>query len=212
MARKVLADFRNLVEVDLTDAGNVTWSTDEIDRAIRRALFRYSDVRSQQAVATIAAAASREYSTSTLTGMLDVQKVWFPYKAADPVYPPNWVDFELWDDRSILYLKVDECPVVADDPLRVYYTLAHTIEGLDAAAAGTYHEADEELIVLGSTAFAAVQRTRYVVDTVNPSVATPDNWKLWGNARLREFEDGLKELRRRQVAAMDSRVGVDLDI
>ena len=152
MAINALTDFRNLVEGDLTDAGNATWTTTEIDRAIRRALFRYSEVRPQEVIASLAAAAGREYSLTTLTGLIDVQRVWFPYLSTAPSYPPNWVEFELWDDRTVLYLKVGDCPVVADDPLRVFYTIAHTIAGLDAAATGSYFEEDEETIVLGSTA------------------------------------------------------------
>lgn len=212
MAAKTLAALRDVVEADLTDASNATWSTDEIDRAIRRALFRYSEVRPQQVIGTLDAAASREYSLSTLTGLVDVQRVWFPYDSTDPVHPPAFVEFELWDDNTVLYLDVDDCPAVGDDPLRVFYTKAHTLNGLDSESSSTYFVEDEEVLVLGATAFAAVQRTRYVVDTVNPSVETPDNWKLWGNARMREFESELERVGRKVSRHFDSRVGVDLEI
>ena len=49
MAAKTLEALRELVEADLADASNETWNTTEIDRAIRRALFRYSETRPQQA-------------------------------------------------------------------------------------------------------------------------------------------------------------------
>ena len=212
MAAKALTALRDLVEVDLTDAGNATWSTAEIDRAIRRALFRYSEVRPQQVIATLTAAASREYSLATLTGLVDVQRVWFPYLSTDPVHPPNWVEFELWDDKTVLYLDVADCPAVGDDPLRVFYTKLHTLNGLDTETASTYYVEDEEVLVLGSTAFAAVQRARYVVDTVNPSVETPDNWVAWGKARMREFESELERVGRKVSRHFDSRVAVDVEI
>jgi hypothetical protein len=212
MAAKSLTALRDVVEADLVDAANSVWSTAEIDRAIRKALFRYSEIRPQQAIGTLAAAASREYSLTTLTGLLDVQRVWFPYDSSDPSYPPRWVEFELWDDKTILFLKVDECPAVGDDPLRVFYTKWHTLTGLDTAAVSTYFEEDEEVLVVGACAFAAIERTRYVVDTVNPTVETPAMWDKWGKARLREFEDGLQAIARRMIRYMDSRVGVELEI
>ena len=212
MAVKTLAELRDLVEADLTDAGNATWSTAEIDRGIRRALFRYSEVRPQQVIASLDAAASREYSLATLTGLVDVQRVWFPYDSTDPVHHPKFIEFELWDDKTVLYLDVADCPAVGDDPLRVFYTKAHTLNGLDSAASSTYYVEDEEVLVLGATAFAAVQRTRYVVDTVNPSVETPGNWKAWGTARMREFESELERVGRKVSRHFDSRVSVDLEI
>ena len=212
MAAKTLAELRDEVEADLTDASNATWSTDEVDRAIRRALFRYSEVRPQQVIGSLDAAASREYSLSTLTGLVDVQRVWFPYDSTDPAYPPNWIEFELWDDKSVLYLDVEDCPAVGDDPLRVFYTKLHTLDGLDSEESSSYYVEDEEVLILGATAFAAVQRERYVVDTVNPSVETPDNWRAWGKARMREFEQELKRVGWKVSRHFDSRVAVDLEI
>ena len=40
MAVKTLAQLRDLVEGDLTDAGNATWSTAEIDRVVAAVLSR----------------------------------------------------------------------------------------------------------------------------------------------------------------------------
>lgn len=74
-----LAQLRDLVELDLDDAGNATWSTDDIDRGIEKALRDYSQVNAQQAVGTVTLAADgREVSISTLTGLTRVVKVWFP--------------------------------------------------------------------------------------------------------------------------------------
>lgn len=195
MAAKTLAQLRDVVEADLTDASNATWSADEIDRAIRRALFRYSEVRPYEVNASMSAAASREYDISGYVA-LRVFRVWWPYDSASPEYPPQWQPFALQDNRDDLLLKSDACPAVGDDPLRIYYGIAHTLNGLDGAGASTYIEAHEETLVLGATGFAAMQRTRYVVDTVNPSVATPDNWRVWGSDRMSMFEAALDRIGR----------------
>jgi hypothetical protein len=213
MAAKTLAELRDLVEGDLTDASNETWSTDEIDRAIRRALYRYSEVRPLQAETSVSAAASREYDLSSISGLVDVERVWFPYDSDDPEHPPTWVGFELWEDGNpTLYLKVEDEPTASDDPLRVFYTKLHTLNGLDGESSSTYYVEDEECLVLGATGYAAVQRSRYVVDTVNPSVATPENWRSWGNARLREFEAELERVARKRMRHLDSRVAVDVEV
>ncbi len=207
-----MVQLRDVVEADLTDALNETWSTAEVDRAIRRALFRYSEVRPQEAIATLDAASSREYALTTLSGLIDVQRVWWPYDSDDPTYPPQWVEFELWDDRTVLFLKAAVCPAAGDLPLRVFYTKAHTLNGLDSATASTYFVEDEELLVIGATAYAAIQRSRYVVDAVNPTSETPGQWRTWGRDRLKEFEDGLAQLGRRLLRHSDSRVWPALEI
>lgn len=211
MAVKSLTQLRDLVEADLTDSSNSTWSTAEIDRAIRRALFRYSEVRPMEAVTTLTAAHSREY-THAISGLLGVRRVWWPYDSSDPDALPTWVDFELWDDNTILYLKVDECPQVGDDPLRVFYTKQHTLNGLDSATVSTYYEEDEEVLVLGATAFAAMQRVRYTIDAVNATAEVPANFKAWANARMKEFEDELKRIGRKVVRNWDNRVAMLVDV
>jgi len=208
MAVLPLADLINYVEADLTDITNLTWSTTELTRALRKALYRYSQVRPQQAIGTLTAAASREYALTTLTGLIDVERVWWPYLSTAPDYPPKWQDFEMWDDRTILFLKSENCPAVGDNPLRVYYTKLHAIKDLDAAAAGTYPLEDEEVLILGGAAYAAVQRTRYVVDTVNPSVQTPEAWSQWAQKRMADFEHELKRVATRLERYNDSRIPV----
>ena len=212
MAAKTLVQLRDVVEADLTDALNETWSTAEVDRAIRRALFRYSEVRPQEAIATLDAVDGREYTLSALSGLLDVQRVWWPYDEDSPELHPAWVEFELWQGRTVLYLKSRRVPTVGCLPLRIFYTKAHTLNGLDSATASTYFVEDEELLVIGATAFAAIQRSRYVVDAVNPTSETPGQWRTWGRDRLKEFEDGLAQLGRRLLRHADSRVWPELEI
>lgn len=206
MAVKTLSQLRDLVESDLADSSNLSWSTAEVDRAIRQALYRYSQVRPLQVIGTLTAGNTREYSLTTLTGLIDVTAVWWPYDSSDPEYPPKWVDFELWDDNTILFLKSADRPNTGDDPLRVFYTTRHTIKDLDSATAGTYFEEDEEALVLGASAYAAVQRARYVTDTINATSEVPASFKAWARDRMKEFEQELERIGRRVIRHYDSRV------
>lgn len=206
MAAKKLADLRDLVESDLVDASNLTWSTTELDRAIRQALVRYSFVRPLQAVTTIDAVDGREYDLTDLTGLIDVEAVWWPYDAVDTAALPVWCQFELWQNNTVLFLKSADCPSVGDKPLRVFYTCAHTIKDLDGASSSTYFEADEEILVLGAVAYAAVQQGRYTLDAVNVSARVPDHFMAWAKARMEEFERELARLARRAQRHRDSRV------
>ena len=62
--------------------------------------------------------------------------MWWPYDSESPELPPVWVDFELWNNRTVLYLKSDQQPnMPCDPPLRVFYTKAHTLNGMDGATA-----------------------------------------------------------------------------
>lgn len=212
MAVKKLADLRDLVESDLVDASNLTWSTGELDRAIRQALWRYSQVRPLQAIATIDAADGREYDLTSLTGLIDVEGVWWPYDSTDTDALPVWCDFELWANNTKLFLKSADAPCAGDDPLRVFYTQAHTIKDLDGATSSTYFEEDEEVLVLGAVAYAAVQQARYTVDAVNASSKVPEDFIKWAQARMAEFEMALMRVGWRVKRHRDARVPVPVRV
>lgn len=197
-----LAAMRDNVEMDLDDAGNAIWSTDEIDRAITRALVEYSKVNPLRAVTTIDVPS--ETWEFDLSGLLRVAMVWWPYTAAEPEYPPNWVKFRVWADT--LYLQTEDEPQLGD-VIRLYYLKQQTIEGLEGATATTVPADDEEMIILGATAYAALEKARMAIGTVSVSQETPDHWREWGKERLLEFKAGLDFVGEREATAEDARVG-----
>jgi len=133
------------------------WTTDDLDEAIRTTLEIYSDAQPRHAVGTVTfPAATRELSLSTLTGLRRVEQVWSPYVAATPTYPPNWRQFEVWPG-SILYIDAGDTPAT-NDVARIFYTAAHTINGLDSAAATTVPADDIPAIIHGAAAYAARSR------------------------------------------------------
>jgi len=199
-----LAALRDLVEMDLDDAGNATWSTGEVDRSIKRALVEYSRVSPQRAVGTVLLAADgREISLASLTGLTAVVRAWHPYTSTDPEDPPEWRRWELWG--TTLYI-LDGAEPVSGDSVRVYYHKGHTIKDLDAAASTTVPGEDEEVIVLGAGAYAAMQKARGSVGAAGVSTETPEHWLRWAVGRMDAFYSALGDVRLRELRRIDKRV------
>ena len=165
---------------------------ENVDEAIRWALHRYNLVEPYRAEGDVTLSADgREISLSTLTGLLEVERVWHPYDSSDPAEPPNWREFEVWPG-SLLYIPGGSEPQNAD-VVRVFYTKLHTLNGLDSATATTFGDDVETLLVIGASGFAAQERTmeqegRFV----------PTKLREWADARLREFERGLRQMAQRE--------------
>lgn len=203
-----LAQLRDLVELDLDDAGNATWSTDDIDRGIEKALRDYSQVNAQQAVGTVTLAADgREVSISTLTGLTRVVKVWFPYVAADPVHPPNWVEWSLWG--TTLFIMSGDEPKDTE-VVRVFYHKEHTIDGLNGESSTTIPGHDEEVIVIGAGAYCALQLSRTAIEDAGIAADTPDFWLRWALARLDDFNARLRQVRQRELLKLDKRIPLEM--
>ena len=201
-----LAELRDLVEADLDDAGNAVWTTDEIDRGIQKALREYSQVRPQQVIGTITvAAASREVSITTLTGLTRIVRVWHPYTAASPEDPPEWRRWELW--LTTLYILDGDTPAISD-VVRVYYNKPQEIEDLESAVATTVPAEDEETVIVGAGAYAATEKARGSVGEAGVSTDTPQHWLKWAEAQTAAFKHQLESIRRRESLKIDKRVPI----
>jgi len=163
----------------------------DIDEAIRWALHRYSEVSPDQTIADLTLAASgREVSISSITDYMQIQQVWWNYDSTSPTYPPDWRNFEQWPG-NILFIKDGDEPQ-SGDHVRVWYTRMHTLNGLDSGTATTFPDDAETLIVTGATGYAAQERQQE-----QPGFSVPVKLREWAEARLKEFERGLKALSRR---------------
>lgn len=157
VSSKTLANIRDRVELTLQDTGNNIWAEGDIDEALTQAIETYSQNKPQHKIGTLTVStAGREHSLSTLTGIERVEKIWWDYDSNTPGYPPNWRQFEVWPG-SILHIDDDEEPAV-DDVIRVWYTLKHTLNGLDGAGATTIPNESITTIVTGGAYYAALQR------------------------------------------------------
>lgn len=185
-----MATIRARVQRDVDDTGEVVFTDDDVDRAIRRALREYS-VKLPRTVAgnLTVATAGRSQSMSGLTGLIDVQRVWFPYYSTEPDLMPTWVPFEV-QVAGTLFLRSQDSPAVGD-VIRVFYTAWHTIDDLDAATATTVPDVDEDLIALGAAGYVCEQKARGAIGVVNVSGYTPLHWRGLAAGLISRFEAGL---------------------
>jgi len=187
-----LKSFRAQIRQDLPawQRRAYAYTQDDLDEAIRWALARLNEIAPNVAEHTLTLVSdSREIDISALAQPLDVIRVWSPYQPG----PPEWRDFEVWPG-DILYIH-DARPPAAGDAIRLFYTTPHTIAGLDGAAAATLRPDDENLIVVGASAFAAQER-----GMEEPGYYTNTRLRYWSEARLKEFDRGLRALARRNAA------------
>jgi hypothetical protein len=162
---ELLATLRDRVELKLQDSGNTIWAADDLDEAIEEALEQYSQRSPAQAVATLTlAAAGREVDISTLTDIVRIEKVWWPYDSTNPTYPPNWCQFEVWPG-DVLFIDEPTAPT-SGQKVRIFYNEMHTLNGLNGATATTIPEEDIAYIIAGAAHFAAQMRAVELAETL----------------------------------------------
>lgn len=182
------------------------YDQDDLDEAIRWALHRYSEMSPDRKITSVTlSAAGREVDISSVSGYIEIERVWWDYDSGDPEHSPRWRDFELWPGDILFINEADE--PASGDVVRVWYTLLHTLNGLDSATATTIPADADTLIVTGATGYAAQER---VQEQAQRSV--PRKLREWADARLREFERGLRLVARRGAARHSGiAVGAALD-
>lgn len=184
-----LTTLRDRVEAFLYDSTNVSWTTGTIDEAVKLALEEYSRAKPLQTIGTVTpTAATREVSLSSLTGLIEVVRVWFPYTASSPEYPPEYCDWSvLWSAGApTLFLDVAAAPN-GTDVARVTYTKLHTLDGLASATATTYSAADDGLLVMGAAGYCALSRAADVTETQPVVQFGARNYKELADRLLKEF-------------------------
>ena len=201
-----LSQLIDLVEMELKDTGNAQWSTDELTAHIRRALRAYNRVQPRRAQGVISATeGEREYSLAGLSGLMDVLEVWHPWDDDDPSYPPQRPAWSVLYDGTLRLDVADAPNADGTDDIRVFYTIPHTIDGLDGEETSTLDDQGEQVIVLGASAYAASQLAQSLIGTVTVTSQTPDQYSKWAAARMNGFELALEQLRRRANISQDAR-------
>jgi len=200
-------ELRDRIEDMLKDASNADWSTGEIDNALRIALHELSLALPSRAVTTLDAVdGQREYDVSSVSGLLQVVEVWYPYLSTDASYKlPHPVPWRMLDD-STLFLDVDADPDAAYD-LRVFYDRLQTLAGLDGAAATTLNAMEQSALVFGAAGYCAVALAVDKVDKVTIGKGASEQLRRWGWSRVMEFRQRLADLALIADAGEDSRIG-----
>jgi hypothetical protein len=193
-----LVVLRDRVEALLSDATHARYDLTLLDEAIRQALDAYAERLPARRIATLEVTqAGGEVDTSSLP-YGTIERVWWDYDADAPTYPPKWRNFELWPGE-ILYILDEEKPQVGD-VVRIWYTIPHTLAGLDLATETTFPEAHASLIAVGAAAFAALSRRAQLIEMINDNPWAPRNLERWAEARLRAYLQRLDELARHDAA------------
>ncbi len=181
-----LADMRDLVERDLHDETNASWSTDEIDRAIELAVQEFSHAIPDEDTSVMAAVASRDIDISALSDRVMIQAVEYP----SGNYPAAYVRFAVWGDT--LTLLVDAAPDGSYDA-NIYYGKMHTL----SVATSTIPAIHENLIAIGAKGFALQQWAAESLNAVNVGGAdVPRKYKALAADTLYRFRKELKRLGR----------------
>jgi len=195
-----LTVIRDAVEAQLKDSTNTIWTTAELDEHIRRAIREINRVKPQTKSTTITSVNDQyEYSLSSITGLLRIVDIWFPYDSASPDYPPTRPKWSLLAD-NILLLDAS-CSPDGTDKIRVIYWARHTLNGLDAETTTTLDAEQQQLIILAAAAFAVEQRAHDAVDQVHLSGYTPLQLANWARTALRNYERELTQYAQRLIAS-----------
>ncbi len=197
-----LTSLRTRIRTFLMDATKTVWADDaNLDEALRLALDEMSrlavEVKSgvypnlKSGMVTPANAA-REVSVAALAGLLDVREVWFPYTAAAPENPPNRAEFvEILDNGSKSIWLLGEQAGDGAKQARVFYRAMHMLSGLDGAAATSFPQSAEGLLVIGAGAHACLSRSIDLVETTTMAATSSPNLAELGIHLLSDFRSGL---------------------
>ena len=194
-----LAQLETRIAARLVDAANAVYTLTTIDEALRTALSDYSTALPLASETYITLPGTgREIALNTLTGLIAVLDVWWPFDPDTEVWPPNMVaGFRVWwdDAQPVLLLasKSANQPKLNDN-LRIWYTKPHTIANLDSAAVTTVFPNHESALVTGAAAYCSLSENMDQIGTIRVDPTEVPALQQWGAARLAEWRAWLASL------------------
>lgn len=182
------ATIRGLVELDLRDTGNATWSDAQLDRHIQRAVREYSLFNPLEDKDTLTTTAgSRDIDISTLAPRIRVVAVEYP----TGLYPKSWAAFSVW--INLLTLEIYAAPAGVEN-VTIYWHKLHTLHAT-VDASSTFPADDDDLIATGAVGYAAQELVAVTANKVN--VGGEEAWGRYtalAGERLRDFRDRCRKL------------------
>jgi hypothetical protein len=196
-----LTSLESQVAYLLQDSTNVSFTTGEIDTAIRSAMADLSQVSPVETETVITLASSgREIILSptafaTLAGLTGVHEVWWPwYTTGGEVWPPNRVaGFRLRENAGVYTLFLfakDGSQPKSGDKVRLWWTKPHTINTLDSATVTTLTTDQKSLVAIGAAGYAAGSGSIDRSEVIDVEVM-----RKWGNTMLADFRSKLEKIR-----------------
>jgi len=193
-----LAGIRDRVEQVLVDTGNAIWATEVIDEAIRLILSEFSDAYPYAADSTLTlAAAGREIDISSLTGLLNVTEVMWPYVATDwpHVVVSDWRVLSDEGTATLLFDRVDGGEPAKDEKVRVRWNKLQTIKDLDSAGATSLQDEHLSMFIIGCAGQAAMLRVIDLVEEATADLYQVSLIGVWASAQLSTFRFWLRKLK-----------------
>lgn len=195
-----LSDSRDRVEVILGDTGNARYSTDQIDEAFKRILMEYANAYPNYATEELTyTAAGRTIDLDDDSGdplpIIDVISVFYPYDSTDTDHDTH--DAYYWymiGGQPTLEIMGDNIPQV-DDVVKIIYTTAHTMDGLESATTDTFPAAHLNILIVGASAVAALNRAAALSESVGSRSSDTNQLQVWGKAQYELFITLLDALR-----------------
>ena len=184
-----LADFIEQVRTDLADLDEAAWTDAALEQHLRQALAAVSQAMPRQVKTTLTFAGNtRDLDVSGLAGRIGVEALEYPAGR----FPVSYAPFSAWGDALTLLL---DGPPSAGAPAVVYWTAGHTLTS-DACSLPPWAE---PMLVLGATAFAALEQASAATNRVTTGGdSTVDHYLGWGRERMSQFQQALGQQRRRR--------------
>lgn len=191
-----LTAYRSGIRIILGDPAGGRFGDALLDQAVRWALAAYSRVLPQVKTCTLTVtSAGREQSLASLTGLLNLLEVCFPYQTGSdalPVYP-QWY-FYRREACGFVYISGRRIPA-AGEAIRLTFSAWHAISGLDGAAASTIPAEHEEIFLNGAAGKATMLRSLQLVEAYGSKTGEPEKLKDWSQGLLSGFLDDLLSLK-----------------
>ena len=187
-----LAQLEIRVAARLVDSGNAVYSLATLDEALRTVLSEYSAALplASETYLTLPGA-GREIALDSLTGLIAVLDVWWPFDPDSEAWPPNRVaGFRVWwDDAQPVLLLASQAgsQPQAGDNLRLWYTKPHTLQDLDGGDVTTIFPNHESALVTGAAGYAAASNNLDQIGTVRVDPAEVPALNQWAAQRLAEW-------------------------
>ncbi len=192
-----LAAIRDRIEQVLVDTGNAIWATAVLDEAIRLILSEFSDAYPYPSddVLTLAAA-GRDIDISSLTGLINITEVMWPYVAADWPHPvvSDWRILHDAGTIGLLFDRVDGAEPAIGEKVRLRWQSLQTIEDLDLATDTTLQTEHLSMFVIGCAGQAAMLRVIDLVEEATADLYQVSLIGVWASAQLATFRFWLKKI------------------
>lgn len=166
------------------DAAAYRWLDAVLDRHLARALREVSLVLPREVKTSLSTTAgSRDLSLTSLADLVRIEAVEYPTGQ----WPPSYAQHSVF--QSTLTLLTDAAPA-GIEPVCVFWGQLHTLD----AGTSTLPSIAEDVVVTGASAYAALEWANFASNRANVAgTAAFDNYRAWGEDRLRLFREQLRE-------------------